>query len=291
VSALNQFAKPTPELAGNLSLVLHDLDTQSKAVEADPRSPGGKGYSGLEALLQYVFEQTNAIDYFGQFGHILAVDGFVNECAPYQTPATVSAGLKAYGSSFRQCYSWLGPNQPGVNERDPTDTTATIPDPGGSPPGEPGPTGSITTSADTSAKAETHTGVSKAPATSEPQKTASTTSTVPSSAPSQSGTGTGTTTTAPPTSGSPPAINLGAIGQLLNGVLGGGSSSSGSGSGSSSSGGLGGLLSGVLGNARSASAKASTTKASASDSGATPSDSGQTTSQQAQQLLNYLLSP
>jgi phospholipid/cholesterol/gamma-HCH transport system substrate-binding protein len=278
VAALNQFAKPTPELAQNLSIVLHDLDTQSRAVEADPRSPGGKGYSGIEALLQYAFEQTNAIDYFGQFGHILAVDGFVNDCSPYQTPATVAASLKAYGSSFRQCYSWLGPNQPGVNERDPTDPTATIPDPGGSPPGEPGPTGSITTSdASAAPKAATRKGTSKAPATSQAQQTAPT-STIPSSgagsapaAPAAGG-----TTTAP---AGTPAINLGAIGQLLNGVLGGtSSSSSGSSSGSGSSGGLGALLGGVLGNARS-SRSASSNAAS------------QTTSQQAEQLLNYLLAP
>ena len=37
VAALNRFAQPTPELAKNLSIVLPDLDTQSRAVERDPR--------------------------------------------------------------------------------------------------------------------------------------------------------------------------------------------------------------------------------------------------------------
>ncbi|PZS10095.1 MAG: hypothetical protein DLM64_09305, partial [Solirubrobacterales bacterium] len=41
VAHLNQFAKPTPELAGNLAIVLRDLDSRSLAVEPDPRSPGG----------------------------------------------------------------------------------------------------------------------------------------------------------------------------------------------------------------------------------------------------------
>jgi virulence factor Mce-like protein len=140
VAALNRFAQPTPELAKNLSIVLPDLDTQSRAVERDPRSPGGKGFSGLQALLGYVFNQALAINTYGPFGHVLAVDAFFSKmCSPYATPATVAMALKAYGSAYRQCYSWLGPSQPGVNETDPTDPSAPVPDPGGAPPGQHGP--------------------------------------------------------------------------------------------------------------------------------------------------------
>jgi len=252
ITALNQFAKPTPELAQNLSIVLHDLDTQGKAVEADPRSPGGRGYSGLEALLQYVFDQTNAIDYFGQFGHLLALDAFVNECAPYQTPATLASNLKLYGSSFRSCYSWLGPNQPGVNERDPTDPSATIPDPGGSPPGEPGPTGSITTSLAgvRAPAASTATPKAKHRVTSRPSVTAPTTTAPAAAGKSAAPASTGASTPAP-TPASPTTGLANTIGNLLTGILGG---KSGSGSSSGSAG---------------------TT----------------TTPGQAQQLLNYLLAP
>jgi hypothetical protein len=140
VSALNQFAKPTPELSQNLAILLHDLDDRSRAVERDSRSPGGKGYTGLEALLQYVFNQTLAINTFGPFGHLLAVDSLVDpKCSPYATPATVALSLKQFGPSYRQCYAWLGPNQPGVNETDPSNPTACVPDPGGAPPGQKGP--------------------------------------------------------------------------------------------------------------------------------------------------------
>ncbi len=140
VAALNQFAKPTPELAQNLAIVLADLDTQKRAVERDPRSPGGNGFSGLQALLGYAFNQALAINTFGPFGHVLAVDAFFSKmCSPYATPATVAMALKAYGAQYRQCYSWLGPNQPGVNETDPTDPGAPVPDPGGAPPGQRGP--------------------------------------------------------------------------------------------------------------------------------------------------------
>jgi len=83
IAHLNQFAKPTPELAQNLAIVGHDLDDRSRAVETDPRSPHGQGYTGLEALLQYAFNQTLAINTFGPFGHQLAVDGFVSAmCTP-----------------------------------------------------------------------------------------------------------------------------------------------------------------------------------------------------------------
>ena len=110
VAALNRFAQPTPELAKNLSIVLPDLDTQSRAVERDPRSSGGRGFSGLQALLGYVFNQALAINTFGPFGHMLAVDAFFSKmCSPYATPATIAMALKAYGPQYRQCYSWLGP--------------------------------------------------------------------------------------------------------------------------------------------------------------------------------------
>jgi virulence factor Mce-like protein len=141
VQHLQALARPTPELAQNLAIVLHDLDDRSRAVEADSRSPGGRGYTGLEALLQYVFNQTLAINTFGPFGHLLAVNSFVDpKCSPYATPATIALSLKQFGPSYRQCYAWLGPNQPGVNETDPSNPGACVPDPGGAPPGERGPT-------------------------------------------------------------------------------------------------------------------------------------------------------
>ncbi len=144
IAHLNQFAQPTPELAQNLAIVLHDLDDRSRAVEPDPRSPGGKGYTGLEALLQYVFNQAVAINTYGPFGHMLAVDGFVNaQCTGYATPSTIATNLKLFGPGYRSCYSWLGPNQPGVNEPDPSDPSACAPDPGGAPPGDPGPNTSV----------------------------------------------------------------------------------------------------------------------------------------------------
>jgi ABC-type transporter Mla subunit MlaD len=137
---LNQFAKPTPELAQNLTIVLHDLDNRNRAVEPDARSPQGRGYTGLEALLQYAFNQALAINTFNPLGHLLAVDLFVDPlCSPYASPQTVAQNLAAYGSQARRCYAWLGPNQPGINETDPSNPSGCVPDPGGAPDGERGP--------------------------------------------------------------------------------------------------------------------------------------------------------
>ena len=120
--------------------MLHDLDNRSRAVEADPRSPGGKGFTGLEALLQYAFIQPLAINTFGPLGHMLAVDAFVNStCTPYATPSTIASTIKSQGAAAaRSCYSVLGPDQPGVTTTDPTNPKACVPDPGGAPPGQKG---------------------------------------------------------------------------------------------------------------------------------------------------------
>jgi virulence factor Mce-like protein len=124
-----------PELAQNLAIVAKDLDDPSRAVEPDSRSPGGKGFSGLEALLWYVFVQPLSINTYTQYGHILNVNAFINPvCSPYATPQSVANNLKSNPAAARECYAWYGPNQPGVNERDPSNPGACVPDPGGEPP-------------------------------------------------------------------------------------------------------------------------------------------------------------
>ena len=145
----------TPELAQNLAIVLNWLDNRQHAVESDPRSPGGGvGYTGLEGVLEYVFNITNAINTFTTWGHQLAVDAFASTtCSPYATPQTIANNISNYTktggdlnannpSNPRTCYAWLGPNQPAVNETDPTwsssdktpaNPSPCVPDPGGYP--------------------------------------------------------------------------------------------------------------------------------------------------------------
>jgi len=260
VKDLNNFAKPTPDLANNLAIVLHDLDDPSRAVEPDPRSPGGKGFTGLQALLGYVFNQTLAINTFGPEGHVLAVDAFFSPmCSPYATPATIALALKQYGSAYRSCYSWLGPNQPGVNETDPSDPSAAVPDPGGAPPGDTGPTTDASkltaamvqgaeSNAKTSKTAQGTPGAANNPSTGTTSTTSTTTTTSASA------------TTTAPSSGSPPADVQQTAGQILAGTVG---------------------ATGVGNNAGAAS----------SSSNAGSSTGSSSSAGQAQQLLNYLLAP
>jgi virulence factor Mce-like protein len=274
VKDLTAFAKPTPELAQNLAIVLHDLDDPSRAVERDPRSPGGNGFTGLQAFLGYVFNQTLAINTFGPEGHVLAVDAFANTmCSPYATPATIATAIKLYGAQYRQCYSWLGPNQPGVNETDPSDPSAAVPDPGGAPPGETGP---VTSAARLRAASTTAHSVSGASSNHSTTTTGGSPTTVASAPPTSTSTTstTATTTTAgggaaptTPSSTTPP-INLG---QTLNQLLGGLTAARPNRSGQ-----------------RQPASPSSTSSTAATGSSGSTSSSG---ANQASQLLNYLLAP
>jgi virulence factor Mce-like protein len=270
VTDLNTFAKPTPELSQNLAIVLHDLDDQSRAVEPDPRSPGGKGFTGLEALLGYVFNQALAINTFDPQGHMLAVDAFFSPmCSSYATPATIALALKQYGSAYRSCYSWLGPSQPGVNETDPSDPGAPVPDPGGAPPGETGPsTDAARLTAAMVQGAESH--PAKKPAkTAKPGSAASNPLPLPNANPTA------------PVSGA-----AGTVKKVLSGVTGGGGGSSPPPINLPQT--LGQVLSGTVGAAgvgnNGGPATSTPAPSSSSPSGSAPGN-------QAQQLLNYLLAP
>jgi virulence factor Mce-like protein len=262
VKDLNTFAKSTPELGGNLAIVLHDLDNPSRAVEPDPRSPGGTGFTGLQALLGYVFNQALAINAYGPEGHVLAVDAFFSTmCSNYATPATIALAIKQYGPKYRECYSWLGPNQPGVNETDPSNPSAAVPDPGGAPPGQAGPSTSaarLTAAAVTAANPTART-TRKSSSSASSTTTSSATTTSPASGSSTPTTATSSSSTSTtPGAGSGPPINLNkSIGQILAG--------------------LGG--------------NAGTGASSSSSSPSSSSSSSAPTGNQAQQLLSYLLAP
>jgi virulence factor Mce-like protein len=254
IAHLNQFAKPTPELAQNLSIVLHDLDNRSRAVEPDPRSPGGKGFTGLEALLQYAFIQPLAINTFGPLGHLLAVDAFANTtCTPYATPQTIASTIAQQGAAAaRSCYSVLGPNQPGVTTTDPSNPKACVPDPGGAPAGKNG----VATSACKLSAAPSSPNAARAKGGNDSGNgSASTGASNPlaSAVPSGGGSGGGGSPLPAVPTPNPAASIQGTLGEI-GAALGGGSSTS-------------------------------------SSSSATSSPSSASSGGQAQQLLNYLLAP
>ena len=241
VAALNNFAGPTPDLAQNLAIVTQHLDNRAYAVEKNPRSPGGQGYTGLEALLQFVFNLAAATNTYGPFGHQLAVDAFVSAmCTPYASLGTIQSNLKLFGPAARSCYAWLGPNQPGVNETDPSNPTACVPDPGGAPPGQTGPATTATACGATPARVPAdshHAGqTSSTPAAPPPAtKPVPATNSPPATSPGSSG-GLGGLGGA-----------LGGLGGVLRGLLGAGRGSTGSTGATGVSGLLGGVVNGLLG--------------------------------------------
>jgi virulence factor Mce-like protein len=115
IGELRQFARPAPELFRNLAYTLEDLDDRGRATEKDPRSPEGKGYTGLEAILQYVFNQAQAINLFDNQSYILKVSAFFDPtCANY------TDAQQGKDKARDKCLAALGPRRPGINEPDPS---------------------------------------------------------------------------------------------------------------------------------------------------------------------------
>jgi virulence factor Mce-like protein len=136
IRLLKSFAAPTPELGKNLAIVLQELDNPAHAVETDPRAarasgrPAPTGYSGLEALLQYVFDQEQSTNVFDSNSYILKIVAFGGECAPFRNAETVnnpnpiSPGGPTGPQLLKDCGAHLGPTQPGINAADPTARSA-----------------------------------------------------------------------------------------------------------------------------------------------------------------------
>jgi virulence factor Mce-like protein len=125
VAELGKFAKETPELGKNLAIVLEHLDDREWAVEADPRSPGGKGYTGLEALLAYVYDQALSTNVYDSNVHFLKVSPFLGACSPY---ADIQR-IKSTPGLEEECGARVGPHALGINFPDPTRPPGS-PDPG-----------------------------------------------------------------------------------------------------------------------------------------------------------------
>ena len=119
ISELRAFAENLPELAQNLAITLEHLDNRDFATEDDPRSPGGEGFTGLEAFLQYIFRQSQATNVYDANSYLLKVSLFVdNPCAQY-----TNAEQAKSDPAKVHCRAWLGNNQPGITTPDPTATT------------------------------------------------------------------------------------------------------------------------------------------------------------------------
>jgi hypothetical protein len=116
IRELRDYARYTPDLTRNLAMTLEDFDDPHRAVEKNPLGPGGRGFSGTEAILQYLVVQAIQSNSFDQFGHLARVSLVQSTCAAYQN----AESYKANEEKLKHCRSWLGPNQPGVTQADPT---------------------------------------------------------------------------------------------------------------------------------------------------------------------------
>jgi virulence factor Mce-like protein len=125
IRALRQASQKSYPVADQLANFLVDLDDRDRAVEPDPRSPGGEGFTGFENVINYIYYQPGALNQFDEVGHYLHFSVYEpnNPCTSY---ATGVDGVQARGGGTTRiaaerapCVSWVGPSQPGINAASP----------------------------------------------------------------------------------------------------------------------------------------------------------------------------
>jgi ABC-type transporter Mla subunit MlaD len=117
VQALNQKLGTT--LSGDQTVT---CKWGNAATGSDPGG-GNPGFTGMEALLNYAYIQTNSLNLFDKLGHALgitlvAAPGVPGSKCGYQTGPEVparGAGSTTNPTEFAECAGILGDRQPGIN--------------------------------------------------------------------------------------------------------------------------------------------------------------------------------
>lgn len=134
---LAEAGRNAPASAEILGDFVDDLDDPRRVVEEDERAErscddktlacwgtgrkGPTGYTGIEALLNYVYYQSGAINQFDSFGHFLNFNVFDvggGPCGGFNAGPDVPArdgGRTTDITEAHGCVSWIGENQPDVN--------------------------------------------------------------------------------------------------------------------------------------------------------------------------------
>ena len=121
IRELRRLARLAPRLGKPLRQFLQALDDRRRSTENDPQAglvappapdktayKSGQGFTGMEGLFNYFYFQTLGINLTDELGHILRIVLIAGgPCAPYSASPTAA--------EIKECNSWLGPNQPGVN--------------------------------------------------------------------------------------------------------------------------------------------------------------------------------
>ncbi len=111
VSKLRELGTVSTEPMRNLRFVLEDINDRDRAVERNRLSPGdGAGFTGLEALLQYLFTQSQSMNLYDSKSYLLKLGPLVNECTQYTNAKTA----RERPERTAHCKQWLGPNQVNV---------------------------------------------------------------------------------------------------------------------------------------------------------------------------------
>ena len=120
IAQLRQFAAKAPRLGEPLRQFLVSFDDRGRAVERDTRAaqtapPGAdptgnnpqRGFTGMEAFVNYTYWQTLSINGFDEISHFLRIIGIEDEeCAPFS--------VNPEKHVLERCNAFLGPTQPGV---------------------------------------------------------------------------------------------------------------------------------------------------------------------------------
>jgi ABC-type transporter Mla subunit MlaD len=126
IAELRALSDDAPRLAKPLRQFLQTIDDRGRSIEEDPLAAKtappapdknadakGKGFTGMEALINYIYYQTLGINAFDEIGHLLRIAAIQSSCSPYSSKPTEA--------QIKKCASRLGPWQPGVTVDDPTD--------------------------------------------------------------------------------------------------------------------------------------------------------------------------
>jgi ABC-type transporter Mla subunit MlaD len=111
------FAKPLRQFLQTSDDRRRATDQDPRAVTAAPPAPdptaipagGSGGFTGLEAIWNYLFWQSLTINGYDQVAHALRASATISRCSPIKTNITRE---EAEGE-FKECLGWLGPSQPG----------------------------------------------------------------------------------------------------------------------------------------------------------------------------------
>jgi virulence factor Mce-like protein len=124
IAELRELSEDAPRLAKPLRQFLVSLDDRERSVEDDPlhqrlappapdktAAQEGEGFTGMEALMNYIYWQTLGINGFDQVSHFLRIVVFRNDCSAYQNNPTAQL--------IENCSTGVGPYQPCIKARVP----------------------------------------------------------------------------------------------------------------------------------------------------------------------------